>query len=55
MEQVSQLIHLDYAKEQQITGKNVTIAYLDSGITMHHDFLKPHTRLILFKDFVNHR
>lgn len=55
MEQASQLIHLDYAKEQQITGKNVTIAYLDSGITMHHDFLKPHNRLILFKDFVNHR
>lgn len=55
MEQILKLIHGDYAKEHQITGKGITIAYLDTGISMHHDFLNPYNRLIYFKDFVYQR
>jgi serine protease AprX len=55
MEQVSSLIHGDYAKNTHLSGKGITIAYLDSGISMHHDFLKPSSRLLFFKDFVNQR
>ncbi|WP_017550943.1 S8 family serine peptidase [Heyndrickxia coagulans] len=35
------------------TGKNVTVAVIDSGIYPHNDLIKPHNRIIAFKDFVN--
>lgn len=55
MEKVIRTIQWDYAHRQNITGRNVTIAYLDTGITPHRDFINPQNRIICFKDFVNHR
>jgi serine protease AprX len=55
MQQVSKIIQADAAKKQNITGKQITIAYLDTGISMHRDFLKPANRLLCFRDFVNYR
>ena len=36
-----------------LTGKNVTIAYIDTGIRPHLDFVCGENRIIKFKDFVN--
>jgi serine protease AprX len=38
---------------QGYTGKNVTIAFLDTGIYPHPDFTKPNNRIIAFHDIVN--
>lgn len=38
---------------QGLTGKGVTIAFIDTGIASHLDFVCPKKRIILFKDFVN--
>jgi len=39
----------------QYTGKDVTIAVLDTGIYPHPDLTFPNNRIIAFKDFVNGR
>ncbi len=40
-------------ENQGLTGKGVTIAFIDTGISPHLDFVCPKNRLLLFKDFVN--
>jgi serine protease AprX len=40
---------------EQYTGKDVTIAVLDTGIYPHPDLTFPNNRIIAFKDFVNGR
>ena len=35
------------------TGKNVTVAIIDTGISPHADLIYPKSRIIGFKDFVN--
>ncbi|MCJ0929988.1 S8 family peptidase [Virgibacillus halodenitrificans] len=35
------------------TGKDVTIAVIDSGVFPHPDLTKPENRIVAFKDFVN--
>lgn len=55
MEQALRTINWHYAASKNITGKGITIAYLDTGISLHHDFLKPTRRVICFRDFVNLR
>lgn len=37
-----------------ITGRNVTIAHLDTGIYPHEDLIRPKNRILFFKDFINH-
>lgn len=41
----------DKVWHHNFTGKNITIAILDTGIHTHPDFLKPTNRIIAFKDF----
>lgn len=36
-----------------LTGKGVTVAFIDTGISPHLDFVVPKNRIMLFKDFVN--
>lgn len=55
MEQTLRTINWNYASARNITGKGITIAYLDTGISLHHDFMKPTRRVICFRDFVNRR
>lgn len=35
------------------TGRNVTIAHLDTGIYPHGDFIRPKNRIVHFKDFIH--
>lgn len=35
------------------TGKNVTVAIIDTGISPHADLIYPNNRIVGFKDFVN--
>lgn len=50
MERVKKLIHLDYAYKTGLTGENVTVAVMDTGIVPHPDF---DNRILGFLDFVN--
>lgn len=42
------------ADKTELTGKNVTIAFIDTGINPHLDFKLGENRIIGFCDFVNH-
>lgn len=48
MNRVKKLIHTDYAYKSGLSGKNITIAVMDTGIAPHVDFGK---RILKFKDF----
>lgn len=50
MDRVKKFIHTDYAYKMGLSGKNVTVAVMDTGIVAHPDFDK---RLVCFKDFCN--
>lgn len=52
MERVRKMIHADYAYKIGLSGKNVTIAVMDTGIVPHSD-LKD--RIIFFRDFCQKR
>lgn len=39
--------------DNRYTGKNITVAIIDSGIYSSDDLIKPFNRIIAFKDFVN--
>lgn len=57
MNRVASTIHLNYAREAGLTGKDVGVAILDTGIGYHPDlFSTPESgRLVGFVDMVNHR
>lgn len=55
MDRVRDLISLSYARSQSLTGKGITIAYLDTGLSLHQDFFIPTQRLLHFQDFVHHK
>lgn len=50
MERIKKLIHLDYAYKIGLTGENVNVAVMDTGITAHADF---ENRILVFKDCIN--
>lgn len=52
MNRVKKLIHTDYAYKIGLSGKNVTIAVMDTGIAPHPDFGK---RILTFQDFYKGR
>ena len=52
MNRVKKLIHLDYAYKIGLTGKNITIACMDTGAASHGDFKN---RIVDFVDCVNQR
>ncbi len=52
MYRVKKQIHWEKAIEQGLTGKNVTVAVLDTGIALHPDF---DNRIIAYKDFIHHQ
>lgn len=51
MERVNQYFHFRQIHDAGITGKNVQIAILDTGIYPHVDLAG---RIIVFRDFINH-
>lgn len=52
MNRVKKIIHTDYAYKIGLSGKNITIAVMDTGIAPHADFGK---RILMFQDFYNGR
>lgn len=50
MNRVKKLIHTDYAYKSGLSGQNVTVVVMDTGIAKHPDFGE---RIIEFKDFCN--
>ena len=57
MNRASDLIGLQWAHEHGYYGENVGVAILDTGISLHNDFLVKgeNRRIIAFKDFINNR
>lgn len=47
------LMASDVAHNLGITGRNVTVALLDTGTYPHPDLIRPMNRILSFKDFVN--
>ncbi|MGE5552114.1 MAG: S8 family peptidase [Bacteroidota bacterium] len=45
----------DRAQASGFTGRGATIAFLDSGIHPHADFMRPAPRIVAWHDVVNHR
>lgn len=45
----------DFANEYGLTGKDVSVAILDTGVFPHEDLTTPYNRIIGFKDFINQK
>lgn len=48
-------IHADQVNEQGLTGTDINIAVLDTGVHPHQDLTQSTNRIIAFKDFVNNQ
>ncbi|MDF2819741.1 MAG: hypothetical protein K0R15_182 [Clostridiales bacterium] len=46
-------VNASWAHQNGITGKNIGIAVLDTGVYPHKDFIYRRDRIVAFKDFVN--
>ncbi len=46
-------IGADFISDTGYTGKNITVAIIDTGISPHMDLIYPKSRIAGFKDFVN--
>lgn len=46
-------IETESARVEGFSGKGVTVAVIDTGVSPHTDLVKPRNRIIGFKDFVN--
>lgn len=42
-----------FPREKGLTGDNITVAVIDTGVAPHNDLTKPKNRIVGFKDFVN--
>ncbi len=42
-------------KKMAFTGKNVTVAVLDTGVYPHRDLISPQNRIVAWIDFINNR
>ncbi len=49
------IVKVEKAQSEGYTGRGVTIAFLDTGISPVDDFIKPRDRIVAFRDFVNGR
>lgn len=43
----------DYANETGLTGKNVGVAVIDTGVYPHYDLTTPVNRIVAFHDLIN--
>lgn len=55
MNRVKNLIDVSWAHQNNITGKGVGVAVLDTGLGLHRDFLEGGSRVIAFKDMLGKR
>lgn len=54
MNRVGEIIESHWAHEHGIFGKGVTVAIVDTGISLHKDFVEGGNRVIAFEDFISH-
>ncbi len=55
MNRVAKVIHLKWAHNHHITGKDIGVAILDTGIAGHPDFIEKSNRIIAFKDMIHNK
>ena len=55
MDVARRTIGADYSLNTSYTGKNVTVAIIDTGVAPHADLIYPANRIVGFKDFVNNQ
>lgn len=55
MDIASVTVGADLANERGLTGKNVSIAVVDTGVFPHRDLTTPNNRIVAFKDFVGEK
>lgn len=55
MHRVASTIHLDFARRQNLTGKGIGVAVLDTGIGYHPDLTGNNSHLSVFLDTINHQ
>ncbi len=55
MDIASVTVGSDTANEYGLTGRNVSIAVVDTGVYPHNDLITPTNRIIAFKDFVGNK
>lgn len=55
MNRVNEIIESDWAHERNITGKGIGVAVVDTGISLHKDFIDETNRVVAFKDFINNQ
>lgn len=53
MDVARKAVGADLVLDTSYTGKNVTVAIIDTGISPHADLIYPSNRIVGFKDFVN--
>lgn len=52
---VNKSINVNIPRDDNFTGKGVTVAVVDTGLKPHVDLVRPKNRILGFKDFVNNR
>ncbi|HKL78923.1 MAG TPA: S8 family peptidase [Mobilitalea sp.] len=55
MNRVSDVIESGWAHENKYTGQGIGVAIVDTGISLHKDFIEGGRRVIAFKDFISGR
>lgn len=55
MKNAKKVVKWEAAQSQNLTGKGIGVAILDTGIAPVNDFIQPKNRLIAFKDFANNK
>ena len=55
IDKTKQFLNLEKLNQNKYFGKNITIAFIDTGIYPHIDFIYPYNRIINFKDLINNK
>ncbi len=55
MNRAANIINLNWAHKRNIYGQGIGVAIVDSGISLHPDFIDKQSRIVAFKDFINNR
>lgn len=55
LDKASPTVRAEYAWNSSRTGKGITTAVIDTGISPHKDLVNPNNRITAFKDFVNNK
>jgi len=50
-----EFLHLENLTENKFFGKDITVAFIDTGISPHMDFILPQNRIIEFVDLINNQ